>query len=49
MVSGNFVYFAGSHTSPSKQVEESKKACIANISPLERQKRLRLYFHEFHV
>ena len=40
MVLGNSVYFAGSHRSPSKHHEEAEAACIANISPLERRKRL---------
>ena len=43
----NAVYFAGSNTSPSKKDEEAEEVCIANISPLERQKRLRFGISQF--
>ena len=41
------VYFAGFNTSPSKKDEEVEEVCIANISPLERQKRLRFGIQQF--
>lgn len=47
MVFDNSLYFAGSNTHPSKQDEEANEVCIANISPLERQKRLRFGISQF--
>lgn len=47
MVFDNSLYFAGSNTPPSKQDEEANEVCIANISPLERQKRLRFGISQF--
>jgi hypothetical protein len=41
------VYFANSNNSFSQQEEEVGKECIANISPRERQKRLRFGIGQF--
>lgn len=48
MIISNSVYFAnfGPH-SASQQNEEVGEACIANISPLERQKRLKFGIQQF--
>ena len=43
------LYFADFNKSSSKQDEEIEEACIANISPLERQKRLRFGIQQFIV
>jgi hypothetical protein len=44
---GSSVYFAG-FTPPSSQPDEDVgEVCIANISPLERQKRLRFSISQF--
>ena len=43
------LYFAGFHRSSSKKDEEIDEVCIANISPLERQKRLRFGIQQFVV
>ena len=40
------VYFSDSNN-PSKEKEEDGEVCIANISPLERQKRLRFGIRQF--
>src|SRR5262245_42654956 len=47
MTFGTSVYFAGFTPSSSEQDEEVEEVCIANISPLERQKRLRFGIQQF--
>jgi hypothetical protein len=42
-------YFAAFNQSSPKQDEEINQVCIANISPLERQKRLRFGIQQFIV
>lgn len=41
------LYCAGFNQASSKQDEEIEEVCIANISPLERQKRLRFGVRQF--
>ena len=44
----DFAYFAGLERSgPPSQKEENGEVCIANISPLERRKRLRFAARQF--
>ena len=43
----NAAYFAGFNKPPSNPDEEVEEVCIANISPLERQKRLRFGISQF--
>lgn len=47
MTIGSSVYFAGFNPPSSQQDEEAGEVCIANISPLERQKRLRFGIRQF--
>ena len=47
MAIGSSVYFAGFNPPSSQQDEEAGEVCIANISPLERQKRLRFGIRQF--
>lgn len=46
MLENNSVYLSGFNTNSSSQ-EETEEVCIANISPLERQKRLRFGITQF--
>lgn len=44
----DFVYFADpNHNSFPSQRQETEEVCIANISPLERRKRLRFAIRQF--
>lgn len=47
MLENNSVYLSELNTNSSSQDEETKEVCIANISPLERQKRLRFGIIQF--
>ena len=47
MAIGGSVYFAGFNPPSSQQDEEAGEVCIANISPLERQKRLSFGIRQF--
>jgi hypothetical protein len=47
MAIGSSVYFAGFNPPSSQQDEEAGEVCIANISTLERQKRLRFGIRQF--
>ena len=47
MTFAHSAYFASSKDPASKQDEEIEEVCIANISPLERQKRLRFGIQQF--
>lgn len=47
MFENNSVYLSEFNTNSSSQAEETKEVCIANISPLERQKRLRFGIIQF--
>lgn len=48
MLTNNSVYFAKTSLNNSPQTdEEDGEVCISNISPLERQKRLRFGIHQF--
>ncbi len=48
MLENNSIYFGALGTGPSSQEdEEFPEVCIANISPLERQKRLRFGITQF--
>jgi hypothetical protein len=47
MLEKNSVYLAGFNTNSSSQHDKVEEACIANISPLERQKRLRFGITQF--
>ena len=47
MLIGSSVYFAGFNVPSSQEDEEVGVVCIANISPLERQKRLRFGVRQF--
>lgn len=46
MTIGNLIYFAG-RNAPSESKEEVGEVCIANISPLERRKRLLFAIRQF--
>ena len=47
MAIGNSMYFASINNPSSNQDEETEEVCIANISPLERQKRMRFGIQQF--
>ena len=48
MLTNNSVYFAKTNSNNSPKTEgEDGEVCISNISPLERQKRLRFGIHQF--
>jgi hypothetical protein len=47
MLEKNSVYLAGFNTNSSSQDDEDEEVCVANISPLERQKRLRFAITQF--
>ena len=47
MLEHNSVYLSEFNTNSSSQDEETQEVCIANISPLERQKRLRFGITQF--
>jgi len=47
MAIGSSVYFAGFNSPSSQPDEEAGEVCLANISPLERQKRLRFGIRQF--
>ena len=47
MTIDNTVYFANLGSNSSAQKEEVGEVCIANISPLERQKRLKFGIQQF--
>jgi hypothetical protein len=47
MLENNSVYLSGFNANPSSQVEETEEVCVANISPIERQKRLRFGITQF--
>ncbi len=47
MLENNSVSLSEFNTNSSSQDEETKEVCIANISPLERQKRLRFGIIQF--
>ena len=47
MTINNSVYFANLGSNSSTQKEEVGEVCIANISPLERQKRLKYGIKQF--
>ena len=48
MLTSNLVYFSSpSFNTPSSADEDSEEVCISNISPLERQKRLRFGISQF--
>ena len=47
MLENNSVYLSELNTNSSSQDEETEEVCIANISPLERQKRLRFGIIQF--
>jgi hypothetical protein len=48
MTINNLVYFANlSSNSPASKDEEAGEVCIANISPAERQKRMRFGIQQF--
>ena len=48
MFENKLVLFAGENIKPSSQEQkQSEEVCIANISPLERQKRLRFGIMQF--
>lgn len=47
MFENNSVYLSEFNTNSSSQDEETKEVCLANISPLERQKRLRFGIIQF--
>jgi len=48
MLTNNSVYFAGTSLNNSPPTdEEGGEVCISNISPLERQKRLRFGINQF--
>jgi len=49
MTINNSVYFANPGSNSSAQKEEVGEVCIANISPLERQKRLQFGIQQFVV
>ena len=50
MLMNDSVFFAGTSFNNSPQTdEEDGEVCISNISPLERQKRLRFGIHQFIV
>ncbi|HLO34316.1 MAG TPA: hypothetical protein VK249_34545 [Anaerolineales bacterium] len=47
MLENRLVYFSGLDLNPSQPDEKLEEVCIANISPLERQKRLRFGIIQF--
>jgi hypothetical protein len=47
MLENNSVYLSEFNTKSSSQDEETEEVCVANISPLERQKRLRFGITQF--
>jgi hypothetical protein len=47
MIMGSSVNFAGFNIPSSRQDKEVEEVCIANISPLERQKRMRFGIQQF--
>ena len=47
MIINNSVYFANLGSNSSAQKEEVGEVCIANISPAERQKRLKFGIQQF--
>jgi hypothetical protein len=47
MIMGSPVNFAGFNIPSSRQDKEVEEVCIANISPLERQKRMRFGIQQF--
>ncbi|HEX9332488.1 MAG TPA: hypothetical protein VF896_11395 [Anaerolineales bacterium] len=47
MLENHLVYFAEPNINSSQSDEETEEVCIANISPLERQKRLRFGVTQF--
>jgi hypothetical protein len=47
MLENNSVYLSGFNANPSSQAEETEEVCVANISLIERQKRLRFGITQF--